>query len=398
MVSEKSSIFVNMNEQYEILMELLGAGVGTKERFCAKPTDAEWRWLHAEAVRQSVVGVAFAGLEHIPAASRDTDEPDNTPDIISKPPTDLLMRWTMEVQRLRALNAKFDAEARRLTELFDSLGLYSVILKGQGNAMLYPEAAPRTPGDIDIYVEGGKSEVLKVLRREELLDEHDTPSYHHAHMKTGKSGIIIEVHYRPSSGLSTPWRNRRFQRILNDEIKKSKMTDKGFRVPTATFNLLMQLAHIQRHFINSGIGLRQIIDFCYVIKNADAGDVERCSKLLQGLGMKRVAQAVMWIASELLGFTFHTRLAYPSQRWGEMLLAHIVNDGNFGQFAESEGYTFVHRIAVEQLRKLRLMPMCPSEVVWGEIRYLIEVMKTMPERISKRRLALGDRKVRTVDM
>ena len=54
MVSEKSSIFVNMNEQYEILMELLGAGVGTKERFCAKPTDAEWRWLHAEAVRQSV--------------------------------------------------------------------------------------------------------------------------------------------------------------------------------------------------------------------------------------------------------------------------------------------------------------------------------------------------------
>ena len=70
MVSEKSSIFVNMNEQYEILMELLGAGVGTKERFCAKPTDAEWRWLHAEAVRQSVVGVAFAGLEHVQAASQ----------------------------------------------------------------------------------------------------------------------------------------------------------------------------------------------------------------------------------------------------------------------------------------------------------------------------------------
>ena len=106
----------------------------------------------------------------------------------------------------------------------------------------------------------------------------------------------------------------------------------------------------------------------------------------------------MWIASELLGFTFHTRLANPSQRWGEMLLAHIVNDGNFGQFAESEGYTFVHRIAVEQLRKLRLMPMCPSEVVWGELRYITEVLRTMPERISKRRLALGNRKLRTVDM
>ena len=304
----------------------------------------------------------------------------------------------MEEQRLRALNAKFDAEARRLTELFESLGLYSVILKGQGNAMLYPEAAPRTPGDIDIYVEGGKSEVLKVLRREELLDEHDTPSYHHAHMKTGKSGIIIEVHYRPSSGLSTPWRNRRFQRILNEEIKKSQMTDKGFRVPTATFNLLMQLAHIQRHFINSGIGMRQIIDFCYVLENAHNDDVERCRRLLSGFGMKRVAQAVMWIASEKLGFTFSSHFANPSQRWGEMLLAHIVNDGNFGQFAESEGYTFVHRIAVEQLRKLRLMPMCPSEVVWGELRYITEVLRTMPERISKRRLALGNRKLRTVDM
>lgn len=387
-----------MNEKYEILMELLGAGAGTKERFCAKPADAQWRWLHAEAVRQSVVGVAFAGLEHVQAASQGADDPGNTTDIIAKPPTDLLMRWAMEEQRLRALNAKFDAEARRLTELFESLGLYSVILKGQGNAMLYPEAAPRTPGDIDIFVEGGKCEVLKVLRREGLLDEHDTPSYHHAHMKMGKSGIIIEVHYRPSSGLSTPWRNCRFQRILNEEIKKSQMTDKGFRVPTATFNLLMQLAHIQRHFINSGIGMRQIIDFCYVLENAHNDDVERCRRLLSGFGMKRVAQAVMWIASEKLGFTFSSHFANPSQRWGEMLLAHIVNDGNFGQFAESEGYTFVHRIAVEQLRKLRLMPMCPSEVVWGELRYITEVLRTMPERISKRRLALGNRKLRTVDM
>ena len=387
-----------MNEKYEILMELLGAGAGTKERFCAKPADAEWRWLHAEAVRQSVVGVAFAGLDHVQAASQGADDPGNTTDIIAKPPTDLLMRWAMEEQRLRALNAKFDAEARRLTELFESLGLYSVILKGQGNAMLYPEAAPRTPGDIDIFVEGGKCEVLKVLRREGLLDEHDTPSYHHAHMKMGKSGIIIEVHYRPSSGLSTPWRNCRFQRILNEEIKKSQMTDKGFRVPTATFNLLMQLAHIQRHFIYSGIGMRQIIDFCYVLENAHNDDVERCRRLLSGFGMKRVAQAVMWIASEKLGFTFSSHFANPSQRWGEMLLAHIVNDGNFGQFAESEGYIFVHRIAVEQLRKLRLMPMCPSEVVWGELRYITEVLRTMPERISKRRLALGNRKLRTVDM
>lgn len=387
-----------MNEKYEILMELLGAGAGTKERFCAKPADAQWRWLHAEAVRQSVVGVAFAGLDHVQAASQGADDPGNTTDIITKPPTDLLMRWAMEEQRLRALNAKFDAEARRLTELFESLGLYSVILKGQGNAMLYPEAAPRTPGDIDIFVEGGKCEVLKVLRREGLLDEHDTPSYHHAHMKMGKSGIIIEVHYRPSSGLSTPWRNCRFQRILNEEIKKSQMTDKGFRVPTATFNLLMQLAHIQRHFINSGIGMRQIIDFCYVLENAHNDDVERCRRLLSGFGMKRVAQAVMWIASEKLGFTFSLHFANPSQRWGEMLLAHIVNDGNFGQFAESEGYTFVHRIAVEQLRKLRLMPICPSEVVWGELRYITEVLRTMPERISKRRLALGNRKLRTVDM
>ena len=387
-----------MNEKYEILMELLGAGAGTKERFCAKPADAQWRWLHAESVRQSVVGLAFAGLEHVQAASQGADDSGNTTDIIAKPPTDLLMRWAMEEQRLRALNAKFDAEARRLTELFESLGLYSVILKGQGNAMLYPEAAPRTPGDIDIFVEGGKCEVLKVLRREGLLDEHDTPSYHHAHMKMGKSGIIIEVHYRPSSGLSTPWRNCRFQRILNEEIRKSQMTDKGFRVPTATFNLLMQLAHIQRHFIRSGIGMRQIIDFCYVLENAHNDDVERCRRLLSGFGMKRVAQAVMWIASEKLGFTFSSHFANPSQRWGEMLLAHIVNDGNFGQFAESEGYTFVHRIAVEQLRKLRLMPMCPSEVVWGELRYITEVLRTMPERISKRRLALGNRKLRTVDM
>ncbi|MGN1245934.1 MAG: nucleotidyltransferase family protein [Muribaculaceae bacterium] len=377
-----------MKNNYDILMDLLQPGLGTNAAFSAKPTADQWRWIHAEAVRQAVIGPTYAALEHISSYS--------DANAVTKPPTDILMRWAMETQQLKALNIRFDTEASRLTRIFDDLRMYSVILKGQGNALLYPKAAPRTPGDIDIFVEGGKREVLNVLRRKGLLNEDDTPSYHHAHMKSGDSGIIIEVHYRPSSGLSTPWRNYRFQRILNEEIHRSQMTDKGFRVPTPTFNLLMQLAHIQRHFINSGIGLRQIIDFGYVMLNASAADVERCRKLLSGFGMKRVAQAVMWIACEKLGFTFHTMLASPSQRWGEMLLAHIANEGNFGQFAVSEGFSFLHRIAVEQVRKLRLIPMCPSEVVWGELRYLYSVLLTMPERFRKRRLALGDRRLKVV--
>ena len=50
--------------------------------------------------------------------------------------------------------AETDA-AIHVSEWFRKKGFRTCILKGQGNAMMYPNPCSRTPGDFDIWVEGG---------------------------------------------------------------------------------------------------------------------------------------------------------------------------------------------------------------------------------------------------
>ena len=366
-----------MNRLFEQLFALLRLGLGIEAVFSFEPYADDWRKLHDEAVRQSVSGVAFAGLERLDAAQ--------------KPPKGLLIQWAVEAQRLRAINKSFDIEARRLTQLFDGLGMRSTILKGQGNALSYPGEGLRMPGDIDIYAEGGKKHVVRQLGASGLIGENEEASYHHIHILPGESGIVVEVHFRPSSGLRTPWRNSALQRMLNEEIAKSEMCGKGFRVPSARFNLMMQLAHLQRHFLSSGIGLRHVIDFYFVLQNATDAELAEARKLLPRFGMRRFATALMWLIGEMLCLDRQKMIAAPDATLGAKLLAGIAGGGNFGKYLPENRMGLVHRIALSELRKMKLLPVCPSEVVWGQLIYLYQVMRTIPKRVRRGRLSLTDR-------
>ena len=103
------------------------------ERFCATPTDEEWRTIFCQVQKQSVAGVTWPLVK------------DRTL------PLDMAFQWVGIAERIRGLNELQNAEAARLTRLFEENGRKSVILKGQANARLYPEKGSRQPGDIDIY-------------------------------------------------------------------------------------------------------------------------------------------------------------------------------------------------------------------------------------------------------
>ena len=190
-----------------------------------------------------------------------------------KPPLELLYEWIGLAEQVRAQNELMNKEAGRLTVLFENEGHRTAILKGQANAQLYSNPMSRLPGDIDIWVSGGRKRVEKTLRKLGLLDgeiskyasEQATQSYHHIHLPQNENGVDVEVHFRPSSGNFDPFTNRRLQKYLNREIEREKeMIGEGFRVPSLRFALVMQLAHIQRHALPWGIGLRQVIDYYYL--------------------------------------------------------------------------------------------------------------------------------------
>ena len=132
------------------LFKLLRMGLDVPGAFGDFRLDVQaWEFLYALAKQQSVLGIAFAGIEKLPRESR--------------PPMQLLMRWATEVEAIRGMNGLMNREAARLTRLFTDAGRKNAILKGQANARLYPDPGLRQSGDIDIWVEGGRDSINKLL-------------------------------------------------------------------------------------------------------------------------------------------------------------------------------------------------------------------------------------------
>ena len=275
----------------ELFFQLLRLSLGQTVEIAATPDDEEWQWLHQTATRQSLLGVLWLGIQRLAQEQQ--------------PPMTLSLQWASEAERISGLNQLLNTEAARLTQLFAQLGRRTAILKGQANARLYPEPQSRQPGDIDIWVEGGRESVLTMLTELGMMpdDQELATSYHHVHLSPTEDGVTVEIHFRPSSGNFNPMTNRRLQRWLEKEIADtipSSTGDGEFNSPSVRFALVMQLAHIQRHFLASGVGLRQVCDYYYLLQTATADDRHFVAKNLRRFGLRNIGGALMWVLGETL--------------------------------------------------------------------------------------------------
>ena len=179
---------------------------------------------------------------------------------------ELLLQWMAENQMLEKANVRLNDAAIQVSEWFRKKGFRTCILKGQGNALLYPKPYSRTPGDIDIWVEGGDKRVISFVRS---ISPHEKACYHHIEFPSYK-GVEVEVHYRPSFLLCFR-HNRKLQKYY-ERVKEEQFSHRvmlgeqgEIAIPTVGFNLIFQLTHIFSHLMNEGIGLRQLLDYYYVL-------------------------------------------------------------------------------------------------------------------------------------
>ncbi|RGL55254.1 hypothetical protein DXC61_14060 [Segatella copri] len=179
---------------------------------------------------------------------------------------ELLLQWMAESQMLEKVNVRLNDAAIQVSEWFRKKGFRTCILKGQGNALMYPNPYSRTPGDIDIWVEGEDKRVISFVRS---ISPHEKACYHHIEFPSYK-GVEVEVHYRPSFLLCF-WHNRKLQKYY-ERVKEQQFSHRvmlgeqgEIAIPTAEFNLIFQLTHIYSHLMNEGIGLRQLVDYYYVL-------------------------------------------------------------------------------------------------------------------------------------
>ena len=245
-----------LSQQQRIFFEFLRFCIGTVQEVPSSLKGADWRVLYAMARKQCLVGVLFDGIKRLPAdVGMDKG---------------LLFQWMAQNQTLRKANARLDKAAVEVAEWFGRKGFRTCVLKGQGNALLYPPGMERTPGDIDLWVDGGDRKVVSFVRS---LSPDEKVCYHHIGFPE-YNGVEVEVHFRPSFLFC--FRHNRclqgyYERVMDGQFAhKVKLGEQGeVAVPKAEFNLIFQLTHIFTHLMNEGIGLRQLLDYFFLLKNTD---------------------------------------------------------------------------------------------------------------------------------
>ena len=391
-----------LSQQQRIFFEFLRFCIGTVQEVPSSLKGADWRVLYAMARKQCLVGVLFDGIKRLPAdVGMDKG---------------LLFQWMAQNQTLRKANARLDKAAVEVAEWFGRKGFRTCVLKGQGNALLYPSGMERTPGDIDLWVDGGDRKVVSFVRS---LSPDEKVCYHHIGFPE-YNGVEVEVHFRPSF-LFCFRHNRRLQgyyeRVMDEQFAhRVKLGEQGeVAVPKAEFNLIFQLTHIFTHLMNEGIGLRQLLDYFFLLKNTDfigntdgdgfllntdfTDDTDKFSgntdgdgfllntdftdntdriggnadgvdrRLLQDelreLGLWEFAGAVMYIMKEVFGLEDNKLIVPPDVKRGRLVLKEVLEAGNFGQYDKRNwfGHSALGHNLQRLYRDMRLVRFFPAEAL-----------------------------------
>ena len=393
---------IMLSQQQRIFFEFLRFCIGTVQEVPSSLKGADWRVLYAMARKQCLVGVLFDGIKRLPAdVGMDKG---------------LLFQWMAQNQTLRKANARLDKAAVEVAEWFGRKGFRTCVLKGQGNALLYPPGMERTPGDIDMWVDGGDRKVVSFVRS---LSPDEKVCYHHIGFPE-YNGVEVEVHFRPSF-LFCFRHNRRLQgyyeRVMDEQFAhRVKLGEQGeVAVPKAEFNLIFQLTHIFTHLMNEGIGLRQLLDYFFLLKNTDfigntdgdgfllntdftdntdkfsgntdgdgfllntnytdttdriVGNAEGVDRrLLQDelrrLGLWEFAGAVMYIMKEVFGLEDDRLIVPPDVKRGRLVLKEVLEAGNFGQYDKRNwfGHSALGHNLQRLYRDMRLVRFFPAEAL-----------------------------------
>ena len=332
----------------------------------------DWRRLYMFAEKQAILGVVFEGVKRLSEQG-------------IKPPFDVLMDWIAIAENIETRNIVIDKRCIEVQKLFAEAGFETCILKGQGNALMYPNPYSRTPGDIDIWVRPKtkgrckKDDVRRTIEYIKGINPKGKVCYHHIDYGLYK-GIEVEVHFRPSF-MFNPIHNHRLQKWFNKMAdggwQMAELPDKGGRipVPSVEFNIIFQLSHIYNHVLHEGIGLRQMIDYYYVLKRIEDPlrlplyKGRNLEETLKYLGLWKFAGAVMYVMREVFALEPQCMIAPVDEKRGKIILSEILKGGNFGKY-DADNIKANNRLRknIQRIKRdFRMMQYFPSECLWEPV-------------------------------
>lgn len=366
-----------MKEIDTLFFELIRIAIGTQDNLSRLPYSKEWKLLYEMAKKQSIVGICFAGIQRLGADADDGFARIGLPEM-------LYLKWMGMAAKILQKNQTVDEQCVILGKMLKAEGYKYTLLKGQGVGQLYAEhlIGLRQSGDIDVLMwkEGMSDEKNRkaVIAYAHSIDQEAKASEHHVAVKVFKE-TEVEMHYAPAY-MCNPVANRRF-RQWSERMKVNVETLENLEidVPCVEFNIVFMLAHTFRHYMSEGVGLRQLMDYYFVLRTSPVrGERLEIRETLRSLNMLKFAGSVMWVMKEVFEMSEFFLICEPNERLGRKLLAHVMKGGNFGHHnteTVASKASHVGRFVNQLVQDMKLAVDYPGEALWAPLSMIREFVR-----------------------
>lgn len=309
---------VMTEEEKKAYLEFLEYSIDSKKALPDSVTNIDWYDFLQFCNRQGIIGLVFEGIQKADIRINQN----------------ILFQWLSYAEQIKQQNIIANQRIGQVQHFFDEKNCRTCILKGQANGLMYPKPEVRSPGDIDIWVEGDTIDIIKMVQG---VVPNASYSLHHIKMPVFKD-VSVEVHYRPANMTSRKL-DKRLQayvkEVADDQFSnKVKLEEIEIGSLTNEFNALYQILHMYGHFFATRNSFKQFVDYYYLLKKGLTDDEKKhCLKMFGQLKIEKYSAGIMWIMTDVLGLDERFIIGEKNEREGRLILDESFYYGTFSKRA-----------------------------------------------------------------
>lgn len=340
-----------INTQIQFL-ELLRSALWGTSPDAGLFANADWNGIHRTACEQTVAALLMDAIARLPH------------DVM--PPLGVKMRFIADATLTERRNHAVGEEMKRVCRLLEEKGVKVAFFKGQIAAARYPHPEHRTPGDVDFIADcPARAEMLM------LADGGKQGGVVPKHAEITMNGVLFESHrmaldmaFPPSMG----YFNRQIARMFAEGRGGERVDGADLPCLPPVLELCHCTAHINHHFLEVGIGLRQLADFALLLaRKHDAITPEELKRHLRGVHMLRFFRALEALGVEYLGLPKESVVlpfSDSDRANARLIMRSAFRGGNFGRYDGRDKSNGYRRLMVSVGNTLRFFRLSPLEALF----------------------------------
>ncbi len=322
-----------VNNIQQAFFELLRAGLWEKEARLSAFEGVDYAAILRLAQEQSVVGLVAAGLEHVQDV---------------KVPREVALTFAGATLQIEQRNKAMNAFVAGLIEQLRAADVFALLVKGQGIAQCYGRPLWRSAGDVDLLLDD-ENYIKAVDYLSGIAQKTEDEDAYKKHKSFVIDSWEVECHGTLRSVL---WRRLdkgidtvQADTFANGSVRVWRNGATDVYIPAADNDVVFVFCHILQHFFKSGVGLRQICDWCRLLWTfRDSLSSELLLRRLSSMGALGEWRAFAALAVDYLGMSADAMPLYSdSRRWRRKavrILRLVFRTGNMGH---NQDWSYIKR-------------------------------------------------------